>query len=60
MKIEFTIFKNDADKYTVKATTSLTNGYIKPDKKELDINEVCDFFKEMITNLDEKGKIGTK
>lgn len=54
MKIEFTIFKSDADKYTVKAKTSLTNGSVKPDKKDLDINEVCDFFREMITELDEK------
>lgn len=60
MKIELTISKTDVDKYSLKATTSVTSGSTKPKKKDLDIDEVCDFIKSVITDLDEKGKIGIK
>jgi hypothetical protein len=60
MKIELTVFKSNADKYSVKVTTSVTNGSIKPKSKELTADETCDFIKQVIVDLDEKGKIGTR
>lgn len=60
MKIELTVTKTSDDKYMVKASTSVTNGSMRPKKKELNLDDVKAFVGKIITELDEDGKIGTK
>lgn len=61
MKIELTVTKTaDGEKYMVKASTSATNGSMRPKKKELALDDVKAFVGKIITDLDNEGKIGTK
>lgn len=60
MKIELTVVKTSEDKFMVKASTSVTNGSMRPKKKELDLDGVKAFVGKIITELDAEGKIGTK
>ena len=60
MKIELTVVKTTEDKFMVKASTSVTNGSMRPEKKEPDLDGVKAFIGKIITDLDAEGKIGTK
>ena len=69
MKIKLTVVKTTEDKFMVNASTSVTNGSMRPKKKELafdaaqvfdDLDGVKAFIGKIITDPDAEGKIGTK